>query len=342
MVVKYYLLAVMLLSSSLNSFAAELNIFGTIGIQAEAVSPHTSNNKDYVGFRDIYTRIALDFEHQISNDLTFNAVIEMPLDTANFRVQHVWDQKKDVTDTTQRIAKLRFASKKYGAFWIGKGWVPYYNEISAVVDRFSSYYVGYATYSTLREDELLVYTSPNISGWKVNIARARGNGDRERNGTFDDRDQATVSYKTESTKLAVGIEDIGGLNNRRVMGVSIAHTFGNFYMGAKYERNESDLENKSVLGYDESSARNVYLEYTMGRQKFKGHIAHIDGFGEDIFHLGYSYQLNEQTVLFAEYYREQKGAAISSDNGGFRDTYWNEGGKAFALGFNYSFATNLF
>ena len=273
---------------------------------------------------------------------SIESVLEMPFDTANMKVQHVWDQKKDVTDTTQRIAKLKLTSKEYGSIWVGKGWVPYYNEISAVVDRFSSFYVGYATYSTLREDELLVYTSPDMRGWVLNLARARGNGDREENGSFDDRDQVTLSYSNQGTKLAIGVEDIGGINDRKVLGVSLAKTIGSFYIGAKYERNDSDIENKNFLGYDNSIAKNLYLEYTMGQQKLKAHIAKVEGFGESIFHLGYSYQLNEKTTLFAEYYREQRGAAIASARGGFRETYWDEGGKAFAVGFSYSFDVNLF
>jgi len=341
--IKYRLICVlMVLLCPLVTNASELRLFGTIGTQVESVSPDTADNQNYIALRDIYTRVALQFQHQLQNGLMFEALLELPIDTANRRIQHVWDQRKDVTDTTQRIAKLKITSQDLGSVWIGKGWVPYYNEISAVVDRFNSYYVGYATYSTLREDELIVYSTPVVNGWKVNLARAHGNGDREKNGSFDDRDQITISHVNKQTKFALGIEDIGGANDRRVMGVSLAHTIGALYIGAKYERNQSDIKNKAILGYDNSSAKNLYIEYAIGQQKLKAHIAKVEGFGEDIFHLGYSYQLNEKTILFAEYYREQNGAGISSARGGFRETYWDEGGKALAIGFNYSFDVNLF
>lgn len=335
-------LALLMLCNVTAVFGAQLDVFGTVSMQLEHVSPGKSNTKNYTALRDIYTRVALQFTHDLNEDLQFLALLEMPFDTVNLEVQHAWDQKEDIIDNNERIAKLQLSSSRYGAVSVGKGWVPYYFAVSAAVDRFSSYYSGYSTYSTLRQDELFIYSSPNFNGFKFNLARAHKNGDREKNGSFDDRDQITISYANSEVTAGLAMEDIGGENNRRIFGASVSRKMGDFYVAAKYEEQQSDITDKSIFGYDGSKAVNFYAEYAWGDHKVKGLVAKINGFGEGVFHLGYDYYINPNLKLFTEYFSEEKGAAISTKKGGFRDTYFADGGSAFLVGFNYSFEKNLF
>ncbi len=320
------------------SHAVELEFFGTISMQAEAVSPDVPTDQDYVGFRDAYTRFALKLSHDFDNRNNVFALVEMPFDIANFKVQHTWDQERDVFDPKERLAKIQFNSAKYGSVWAGRGWEPYYNEITYATDHFSSYNTGFASYSALRVDQAIVYSSPDLNGLQFNLMHSHRNGNHKKNGGFDDRNQATVSYSLGGSKLAFGFTDTGGAVNRKLYGFAISQTVENFYFSVKYERHSSNVTDGTVFGHDGSRAVNYYAQYTQGRHSFKGLLADVDNFGGGIVRVGYDYQLSESISLFAEYYSEQTGAAISSERGGYRDTYWAEGGKSVLFGASWSFS----
>ncbi|MGB5598269.1 MAG: porin, partial [Thiothrix litoralis] len=240
-----------------------------------------------------------------------------------------------------RIAKVQASSPKYGTVWVGQDWLPYYNDIAYPVDYFSSYYSGFATFTTFRKDQTIAYSSPDMNGFTVNAAHSRGNGNADASGNKDDRNQATASYTRGDTKVALGVDDIGGADNRKIIGASLAQKLGDFYVGAKYEQHQSDVSDPTVYGHDGSSASNLFVQHSKGKHTLKGHIAKVDNYGDDIFHVGYDYQLNKKTKLFAEYYSEETGGAITTERGGYRDTYWTGGGKAIAAGLRYDFDTKL-
>ena len=324
------------------SMAYNLELFGTISTQIESVDPNTVSDESYTGFRDVYTRIALKLEHDLDNEINVSALIEYPFDTANMSVQHAWDQDRDMLDSVERLAKLQISSPKYGSVWIGMGWEPYWNDISAPIDQFSSYYSGYATYSSLRVDDAIVYSSPNLKGLNFNLLYAHNGGVGNTNGGYDNRNQATISYSIDSAKLAFGYSDMGGANNRQLFGLALSKKAGDFYIATKYERHRSDNSNKQLYGHDGSYAANIYAQYNKGRHAIKAHIAQVDNWGGDVFHVGYDYRLNKSVKLFAEFYSEQTGAAITTERDGFPDTYSDEGGRAVMFGVNFRFSKKIF
>ncbi len=330
------------LTLSQPGLAVELELFGTISTQVESVSPDTSSDQDYIGIRDgYYSRLAFKLTHKFDNGVNILALVEFPFDTANIEVQHGWDQDRDMFDSRERLAKLQADSQEYGSVWIGRGWEPYYNEISSVVDRFSSYYTGYATFSALRVDQAIVYSSPSIGGLKFNLMHSHGNGNRETKGGFDNRNQVTVSYFFGGTKLAFGFTDTGGTSNRQLYGFSLSQKMGDFHVAAKYEFHRSNVSDEAIFGHNNSHAANLYAQYRKSAHTFKGHLAEVDNFGGGIFHIGYDYQFNKSVNFFAEYYREQIGAAISTRADGYRDTFWNEGGSAVVFGVSFAFSKKL-
>jgi len=324
------------------STAYELEIFGTITTELESVSPNTKTDEGYTTVRDAYTRIAFKLGHELSSELDVFALVEVPFDTAKMELNNGFDQHKDVFDSTERLAFIQLNSSKYGAILAGRLWEPYHNSVSASVNRFSSYYAGFATYSVLRVEQALVYSSPDFNGLSFSLMHAHKNGNKQSNGKYDDRNQLTFSYMVDDTKFGFGYSDSGGIQNQKLYGVSLSHTVQDFYMAAKYERQHSDISNKHSFGHDGDEALNLYLEYNWGLHTFKSHIAKVDNFGGDIFHFAYDYQLNEHIKLFTEYYQEQTGAAITSKQGGFRDTYWAEGGRAVLFGLSFTFSKQAF
>jgi predicted porin len=322
--------------------AYELEVFGTISTQVESVSPDAKTDKDYTNLRDAYTRVALKLGHELDNGVSAFALLELPFDTVNMEINNTFDQDRDVFDSTERLAYIQLNLPTYGSIWVGRGWEPYYSSVSASVDRFNSYYTGYATYSALRVEQAIVYSSPEVNGLNFSLMHAHKNGYKKSNGQYDDRNQLTVSYNINDTKLGFGFTDAGGENSQQLVGASLSHKIQNFYIAAKYERHRSDVTDKRFYGNDGSDAVNLYVEYKKGLHKINGHVAKVDNFGGDIFHVGYDYQLNKQVKLFAEYYQEQTGAAITSKRSGFRDTYWAEGGRALLFGFSFNFSEQIF
>ncbi|MEO1962679.1 MAG: porin [Cycloclasticus sp.] len=322
--------------------AYELEAFGTISTQVESVSPGTKTDNDYTNFRDTYTRVALKLGHELDNGVSAFALLELPFDTVNMEINNTFDQDRTVFDSTERLAYIQLNLPAYGSIWVGRGWEPYYSSVSASVDRFNSYYRGYATYSVLRVEQAIVYSSPDLNGVSFSVMHAHKNGYKKSNGQYDDRNQLTVSYNIKDTKLGFGFTDAGGENSQQLVGVSLSHKIKDFYIAAKYERHSSDVTDKRFYGNDGSDAMNFYVEYKKGLHKINGHIAKVDNFGGDIFHLGYDYQYSKHIKLFAEYYQEQTGAAITRERKGFADTYWREGGQALLVGFSFDFSKKFF
>ena len=336
------LVALSLTTVAQTCLATEVELYGSLRIQVESVSPDTAEDEDYAGFRDAYSRVGAKLSHEFKNELSLKAIIELPVDSANVKIQDPWDQENSISDTADiRIAKVQVGSPKYGLIWIGKDWMPYYNEIAYPVDNFSSYYSGFATFTTFRLDQTITYLSPDFNSLQFGVAFSHDNGGTQSNGGCDDRKQATISYMVGNTKLALGVDDIGGADNLRIFGISLQLALGDVYIGAKYERHQSDIENKTVYGHDGSIAANLYAQYKKNKHTIKGHIARVDNYGEDIFHVGYDYQLDENIKLFAEYYSEETGAAITTIRGGYVNTFWSDGGSAVLMGVRYDFNFKL-
>lgn len=253
---------------------AELDLYGSLRTQIESVSPDTATNNDYTGVRDAYSRIGAKLNHTFANEVTLGAQVELPVDSANGKIQDPWDQENDLSDTADvRIAKVQVSSPKYGTAWVGQDWLPYYNDIAYPVDYFSSYYSGFATFTTFRKDQTIAYSSPDMKGFKFNAAHSRGNGAADINGNKDNRNQATVSYTRGDTKVALGMDNLGGANHTKILGASLAQKLGDFYVGTKYEEHQSDITNPAVYGHDGSRAANLFAQYNKGKHTIKGHVA---------------------------------------------------------------------
>lgn len=340
LVAQFFLL--FLLHFPLTSAAYELDVFGTISTQLESVSPDTKKDQDYTSFRDVFTRVAFKFGHDFGQGANAFALIELPFDTVNLELNNSYDRHRKVFDSTERLAYFQFNSPEYGSVWVGRGWEPYYSSVAAPVDRFNSFYRGFATYSVLRVDQAAVYLSPDFDGLSFSLMYSHKNGNKKSNGEYDNRNQLTVSYTFDETKLGFGYTETGGIQNQKLYGVSLSKKIQNFYVGAKYERQRSNISNKNVFGHNGDEAINLFAEYSSGLHVFKSHIANVDNFGGNVFHLGYEYKYAENVKLFAEYYQEQTGAAVTRERNGYRDTYWREGGQVLLVGFSFDFSKKIF
>ncbi|ANB01917.1 porin [Ectothiorhodospira sp. BSL-9] len=320
--------------------ANDLNIdfYGSARIAVENVRPDNQNENDggldsYSGFRDAYSRIGFNADYQLAPGLTLIGQLELPIDIANKAVQDPWDQDADI-----RVAQIGVTGDM-GTLMYGQMWMPYYNAIAFPVDMFSSYYSGFATQSAFRISDTLAYYSPDMNGLSFGFSWSERGGAAKSSGTADDRVQLTGSYNFGDTTLALGMDDRRGADNDRSIGASLAHTMGDLYIGAKYERryhDDSDIDGNTAI--------NAYAGYTMGDNTFKIMVAEVKGYGETVVHLGYDYQFTNAIKFFAEYYREQETAAITDKRGG---DAWAEdsgldadaigGGQVFTAGMRYDF-----
>ena len=312
--------------------ALDFEFYGSLRVHGESVHPDDTTTMDsYTGFRDAYSRLGVKASHGFGEDITGYAQLELPIDVPNLEVQDPWDQDEDI-----RIAKFGLKGR-YGNVAIGQMWLPYYNAIAYPVDMFSSYYSGFATYTTFRKDKTLAYYSPTFEGFSGSIGYSLNNGAIEANGDEDDRFQATLSYDFGDLTLSGGLDNLGGVNDLKIWGGSAAwQATDEIYIGAKFEVHDSDID--SGYGAEGDTATNLFGSYSLGKNTFKLMLADIDNYGETILHLGWDYQYRDDLKFFAEYYNEQETAAITEKNGGRNETCWDcSGGQVVTAGLRFDF-----
>jgi predicted porin len=319
---------------SVSASAAEFDFYGSLRIQGEAVNPDVEAIDDYTGLRDAYSRIGFKASQQLTDGVTGYAQFELPFDSANLAVQDPWNQDEDI-----RIAKIGVKGG-LGDISVGQMWMPYYNAIAYPVDMFSSYYSGFATYTTFRQGDTVSYYSPSFGGFSGAVAYSHENGAAETDGDLDDRLQATVSYSLDSLTVSGGVDDLGGADDSRIWGASLMwQATDDLFIGAKYEQHDSDIDNG--YGADGDAAMNLYAGYTLGKNTFKAMVADVDNYGEQVIHLGIDHQYTKSLKFFAEYYSEQDSAAITTKRGGAAETCWTcDGGWVGTVGMRYDFGAS--
>ncbi len=213
--------------------------------------------------------------------------------------------------------------------------MPYYNHIAYPVDYFSSYYSGFATFTVFRLDRTIHYATPSRKGFQIAIASSEDNGRNDNR-----RNQYTISYGNEGLTLAAGMDDIGGVDDRKIQGLSASYGTGRWYFAAKYERFSSDISHNGWAA-DGTCAINALVQYTSGIHTLRVMLADVDNYGETILHLGWDYQIQEDLKLFAEYYREEETAAITDSrqttSGGENSDPADSGGWVVTAGIRFDF-----
>jgi predicted porin len=312
--------------------ALDYDFYASLRVHGEAVEPDNEEALgSYTGWRDAYSRIGFNASHAFNEDVTAYGQLELPLDIPNKAVQDPWDQDEDI-----RIGKIGIKGT-FGDVAVGQMWMPYYNAIAYPVDMFSSYYSGFATYTTFRKGDTIAYYTPSFAGLSAAAAYSDENGAAENNGRPDDRWQATVSYNIGDLTLSGGLDDLGGANDSKIWGASLMwQATEALFIGAKYEEQDSDID--SGYGADGDAAMNLYAGYTVGKNTFKAMIADVDNYGEQIIHLGFDHQYRDDLKFFAEYYSEEETAAITTKYGGAAETCFAcDGGYVIAAGLRFDF-----
>jgi len=302
----------------------EFDFYGSLRLQYESVSPDSFSS--YNGFRDAYSRMGFVANAPLADGIDGFAQLEVPLDLANGAVQDTFDNSVDI-----RIAKIG-VNTDFGMFAYGQDWMPYYNAIAFPVDMFSTYYSGFATFTSFRISDSIFYYSPVLNGLSFGASYSSNwNGE-------DDRYQFTASYAMGDTVISAGIDDLNDAESTRLLGLSLMHTMGDLYIGAKFEYIDSD-QDVDAFGDDGDTVVNLYAGYTVGKNTFKGMIAEVDNFGGTVFHVGIDHEFSDRLTLFAEYYTEDDLGAIPAVKARDGNPAQNfaDGGDAFAIGARYSF-----
>lgn len=320
-----------------------IDFHGSLRTQIETVSPDRRDRFDsYTSLRDAYSRVGVKGEYPLGTGLVLTGELEIPVDTANFRVRDPYDQGDASRPKGQRLRIAQVGLRgRFGTLAYGQQWMPYYNAIAAPVDRFSSYYTGFATYTVVRVADTIAYTSPEYKGFSVTAAHAGSSGNKRSTSRIDDRRwQLAASYALGDTRLAAAIDDRGntGHGHDRLFGLTASHKTGDLYLALKYERFDTGNRRPGSFSSDGNQALNLFGSYTMGKNTFKLMLAKVDNYGDGVVHLGIDHRLSEKSKIFAEYYREASTAALTRERGGLGDFDAGiSGGHAFAVGIRHDF-----
>lgn len=310
--------------------AIDADLYGSLRVGVEAVSPDGGSDDDYTGLRDAYSRVGIKITEEINSDWNFLAQVELPLDVANLDIHAPDDDEVDI-----RVAKVQ-VSGPLGTLWYGRGWLAYYNAIAYPVDYFSSYYSGFATLTSFRREKTLYYASPSFKG----VSFAASTTDENGSGVKRNRNQYTLSYAGNGITLAAGLDDNVGATDTSIWGVAATYTTGPWYIAAKYEELDSDTSSSDGKG-----AKNLLVQYAIDdKNTVRGMVADVDAwsFGDTVLHLGWDHKYNDDLKVFVEYYQEESAAAISTSNDSFpvnggTITGNNDGGQVITAGVRYDF-----
>ncbi len=309
--------------------AFEVSAYANLNIHAEYVKPdkETAQVKKYTGWRDAYSQIGINFEHEHNDNHKVRFHLFTPVDLANLEFQDAWNHG---ADTPQYEI---YWTTPYGELQAGYLYLPYYNAVASVIDRFSSYYTGFATYSAFRTKESLVYVSPAYSGFNLGTSVSVNQG-----LDGDDLLNLTLNWKNDKTSVSLGLQDQQGLLNTRLWGISASHQPTDaLFIGIKTEV----FDTGSIGGYGGDGDRSTaaFVSYDCGKQTFKAMLADTENYGEVSYTLGWDYHYNETIKFFVEYYAEEETSAITAERAGSEvyDTVAS-GGSALAAGvsLNYS------
>lgn len=320
--------------------AFSYNVYSSIRMQAEAVNTDNEQAMSaYRGLRDAYSRVGFNAAYEFSEDTSLFTQLELPFDIANFRFRDSYDQGGvgRTNAETVRVGLIGLTSH-IGTITAGQQWMPYYNAITFPVDQFSSFYSGFATYTTFRVKETLAYESPIWRGLSFGGSYSTRDGNIRSPSRIDDRRiQAVASYQlADKTRLALGMDDRGNTNGYqdRIYGMTLSHAKGAWSWAVKYEITDTDNPN-SFYG-DRAQAVNLYSAYHRDKNTYKIMLANVEAYGEAVIHLGFDHRINQDLRLFAEFYQEQETAAITAKQAGLDGFDVNvSGGKLFLIGFRY-------
>lgn len=323
--------------------APAIDFYASLRTQVEAVRPDRDDRLDsYAGVRDAYSRVGIKIDHPLGAGLALTGQLELPVDSANFRMRDPYDQGDAQRPHGERIRLAHLGLRsRFGTITWGQQWMPYYNAVAAPVDMFSTYYSGFATYTVFRVAQTLAYATPEVAGFAFSAGYTGSSGNARSTSRIDaPRWQLAATYIVGDTRLAVGVDDRGdaGYGRNRIIGLSASHQAGNLYLAAKVERFDSGNRQRGSFSSDGNQAVNLFGSYAMGKTTFKLMLAKVDNYGDNIIHLGVDHQVSDALKLFAEYYREGSTAVLTPRRGGLDDFDAGiSGGQALAVGIRYDF-----
>lgn len=294
-----------------------IDAYGSLRAQAEYVSvdqAQAGEDDSYVGIRDAYSRFGVVATYPLSGGTTLGAKIEIPF---NIQQMEAGDPSyfegfyKD--NNSPRVYKLT-ASGDWGSFAFGKQWLAYYNNVAYPVDYFSSFYSGFATHATFRR-EAVTYTTPTIAGFSATASWVDLDDDSASNDYLDTK-QIAASYSADGLTFAIAYQDTYA-GAADLMGASASYTIGPWRFATKVEQ----LDSVNGTADPDPLIYNLYASYQLNNYTFKAHYAKGDESGDgsafyqgDSYHLGVDYQYTKNFKVFMEYFYEDHGYAIYTQN----------------------------
>lgn len=323
---------------------AELSVtpYGSLRLQTEVVSVDQAvagEDDSYVGIRDAYSHIGVKAAYPAGAGWNLGAKLEFPINLQTLNAEdpsYFEGFYKD--NNAPRTGKVTASHDQLGTLSYGMQWLAYYNTIGYPVDYFSTFYGGFATYSTFRR-EALTYSTPSWQGLKLTASLVDMT---TQDDSYLDTSQVALSFNRDNFSAGLAYED-QPQDGPSLLGVSAAYKMGQWRIASKVEQFRTQGANS-----DDPIVKNLYLSYQLNQYTFKGMVANGDKdnsgsafFTGNSYQLGVDYHYTPNFKVFMEYFYEQNSYAIYKPNAKSFDnlaTYGSESnGRALSLGVRYDF-----
>jgi predicted porin len=144
-----------------------------------------------------------------------------------------------------------------------------------------------------RENDIILYTSPEYSGFTANIATIAGGDDEDFSSSYS----ASLAYRKDSFYLALGVDS--NVANHDIVRFVTQYFAGPLTVGALYQRSE----NTRLANAEEEDGVYVSASYRLQKFTLKAQFGESDAWmpGNKQFTTGFDYSLGERTRLFTYY-----------------------------------------
>ena len=160
-----------------------------------------------------------------------------------------------------------------------------------------------------RVDDIIMYTTPNNSGFSASLATIAGGDDEN----FTNSISASVSYENESFYASLGLDS--EVKNKAVVRFVTQFYLGNLTLGALFQESE---DTQDPLADDEDGSF-VSAAYKIDQYTLKIQFGESDqkALGKEQLSAGFDYKLGDNTKLFTYYtHFDADNAVIEADHYG--------------------------
>ncbi|MFQ3787865.1 porin [Halomonas sp. A29] len=305
-----------------------LDLYGRLALGIAGGGPEYDDNGNFqrnsAEFIDVYSRLGLRGQQQISSDLTAFAHLEW-----RFRGD---EQRSGQAFHQTRQSYLGLRSATIGTFQAGNFDSFYKDVVSAPFDVYIDQGLEFQGHPVQSRGDSIGYITPNLSGFQAYLQAkhysSRGT-DPSQPGQEENSEIATqggVKYELEGLRLALGyIDDRDGRANgtgEMIWGATASYAFNDNFsarLGYETRSNNDDLDEDGDEIGGGFKTWGLGGTYAVGQWAFNADVYRVRPDNEDnrtAWALGSYYKVSSNFDVFAELYQaDQAEITFSTDDG---------------------------